>query len=264
MYSDFFVLFFYLVVCFLYWYVVISVKSAIINFSGQADIVSTNFLISMATTRLTPVFAAPSLKSAVVIYLQEGCTISAGETTTKGDCEFVKVPCGFALMKGDFKEPSFKGGCAKKAAANNLPEAKGLVAGKLQLGSFPECDEKGKLSTTFRLPHNIPKRAWGYVNIKTAFHADGTYSGGFDYKGRELVYVFDCKFEDSSTMTVSGKKRVYPHQIEKMGYGWEDDLWFDWTIRVPKEEVVSESEESDGGNALLGGDDSSSDDDSSS
>lgn len=220
----------------------------------------------MATTRITPVFSKASVKSTVVIYLQEGTAISAGETTKDGDCEFVKVPCGYALMKGDFKQPAFLTCGATKKKASSKPVATGLVGGKLELGAFPDCQEGQELVKEFELDVAVPKRAWGYVNVKTAFLADGTYSGGFDYKGRELVYVFDCTFKDEETMLVKAKKRVYPHQKEKMGYGWEQSLWFDWTIRVPKEEAPeSDDDESDGGgNALLGGDSSSDDSDSDS
>jgi len=226
---------------------------------------------------VTPLFSTASLKSKVRMYVNGPVSVSKKESAE--DCEFGLTPGGWALLSGDFKVPDFGASSCSSASKAEKTEktpdkqikystsapgfAKpGLIKGKFVLGSNEDATvENPELVKEMKLEHKIPEWAYGNINVRTANDKKGLYSGGKDHKGRELVYIYDIKFVDPSTVRLGAKKRLYPHQIEKLGYGWKTELTITYTIRIPKDHIPTDSEDDDEGGLGLGSD---SDSDSSS
>jgi len=214
---------------------------------------------SVKTDRVTPLYKTASKKSTIQLYVQSGVTLHVSETKTDGDCKFGKTPGGWALLEGKVDAPNFS---SKKQKMTN----KKMVQGTWVFGPYAEATaEEQEVTRTFKFAEGIPERAWSALCVKVTHDVNSVYSGGFNRKDREHVYVLVPRVIDAYTCELKANKRLYPHEVpkEKEGYAWSSDLTIAYTIRVPKEEVESEDEsDDDGGNALLGGD--SSDDDSSS
>jgi len=215
---------------------------------------------NVKTDRVTPLYKTASKKSTIQLYVQSGVNLSVSETKTDGDCKFGKTPGGWALLEGKVDPPNFSSSKKPKMAG------KGMIQGTWVFGPYAEPTEETKeVTRSFEFSAGIPERAWSALSVKVTHDANNVYSGGFNRKDREHVYVLVPRVLDSYNCELKVNKRLYPHEVpkEKEGYAWGTDLTIAYTIRIPKEEVESEDEsDDDGGNALLGGD--SSDDDSSS
>jgi len=147
---------------------------------------------------------------------------------------------------------------------SDIPEAVGLQSGKFVLGPYEGATaESPELVKTFKFTDKrIPKKGWGNMNVRTSNDKKGLYSGGKDHKGRELVYIYDIKWLSETEVQIGAKRRLYPHQIEKLGYAWKSELTISYTIRIPKEYMDMSESESEAKGGL--GSDSDSDSDSSS
>lgn len=223
---------------------------------------------SVKTGGLSALFASPSLKAALRTVVTEGVALAVSEKKEADGCEFGKTPGGWALLKGDFELPGWATGKEaprKKACGGKVKIAqKGLVAWKLDFGAFPDATaDNPEMSKTFNLETGIPERAYGALVTKPAIDTDtGKSTGGQDHKGRDIVFVIQTTFKDPSTLVVSIKRRVFSGSSKQV-FAWESDMKLNCTVRIPKEEVESDSDDdSDGANNLLG--DDSSDSESSS
>jgi len=221
------------------------------------------------TTGDTALFAKPCVKSAMRTVVCEGVSLSVSEKKEEGGAEFGKTPGGWALLKGEYELPGWATGKVvrkKKAGGKKGKIAqKGLVAWKLDFGPNPDATaDTAEMSKTFDLETGIPERAYGALVTKPALDPDtGKSTGGQDYKGRDIVFVIQTTFKDSHTLTISVKRRVFSGS-SKQNFEWTSDMKLNCTVRIPKEEVESDSESDDGGANNLLGSDSDSDSDSSS
>lgn len=240
--------------------------------------------MSVELKKVTPLFASACTKSSVRMYVTG--SVSVAKKETKDDCEFGLTPGGWALLSGDFKVPDFSASVSVKKSAkrapevkapkskekkekrspetSDLPEATGLQKGKFVLGPFEGATaENPELIKIIKFTDKrIPKKGWENMNVRTANDKKGLYSGGKDHKGRELVYIYDITWLSETECQIGAKKRLYPHQIEKLGYAWKTDLTITYTIRIPKEYMDMSESESEAKGGL--GSDSDSDSDSSS
>jgi len=231
---------------------------------------------SVTAKQITPLYKTASVKSTIQLYVQKGVTLHVSESKTDGDCKFGKTPGGWALLEGKFPEVNFstkkcakKGKVAekkekvaeKKSAKKGKIAEKGMIQGKWVFGPFTEATEENKEVTRgpFEFETGIPERAFGALSVKVTYDDNDVYSGGFNRKNREHVFVLTPRVLDNNTCEIKAFKRLYPHEVAKEadGFAWTTPLTIAYTIRIPTEEVESE-DESDGGNALLGGDDSDS------
>jgi len=241
--------------------------------------------MSVELKKVTPLFASACTKSSVRMYVTG--SVSVAKKETKDDCEFGLTPGGWALLSGDFKVPDFSASVSVKKSAkkrapeakateskekkakrspetSDIPEAVGLQSGKFVLGPYEGATaESPELVKTFKFTDKrIPKKGWGNMNVRTSNDKKGLYSGGKDHKGRELVYIYDITWLSETEVQIGAKRRLYPHQIEKLGYAWKTDLSISYTIRIPKEYMDMSESESEAKGGL--GSDSDSDSDSSS
>merc|ERR1719326_1046382 len=224
---------------------------------------------TVKTSGNTALFASPSLKAAVRTIVSEGVPLSVSEKKEAGDCEFGKTPGGWALLKGEYELPSWSTGkqsapkkkaCGKKGG--KMAATGATVSWQLDFGPNPDATADNKeMVKTFDLETGIPERAYGALVTKPAI-SNGMSTGGQDHKGRDIVYVINTTFQDPFKLTVAVKRRVYAGSSKQI-FNWESDMKLSCKVRIPKEEVESDSEDDDGGAMNLLGSDSDSDSDSS-
>jgi len=222
---------------------------------------------TVETSGLTPLFSKASLKSDLVMVVAKGTTLSVSNKSEAEDCEFGLTPGGYALLKGDFTLPGWATGAPrpKKSCGGGKLAPKGKITWTNEFGAFPDgTKENPQMEKTFTLDVGIPDFAQSKVNVKPAT-IDGVYSGGYDKKGREIVFVLDATFSDPWTMTVKCKRRVYKGSSTQV-FSWEGAIVLSCVCMVPAppKEEESDDEDGDGANDLLGGDSSSDDSDSDS
>jgi len=225
---------------------------------------------SFKTAGDTALFASPSLKSALRNVVCEGVALCISERKEADGCEFGKTPGGWALLKGEYELPGWATGKAaprkKKACGSSAEIAqKGIVTWKLDFGAFPDATaDNAEMTKTFPLETGIPERAYGALVTKPAIDTTtGKSTGGQDRKGRDIVFVIQTTFKNATTLEVSIKRRVFSGSSTQV-FSWDSDMKLSCMVKIPKEEVESDSESDDGGANNLLGSDSDSDSDSSS